>query len=197
LKKSLSIRERVFGPDQLGVCESLGNLSVLYESQGQYADAEPYRARCLDIREKTLGPDHPDVGQSLHEVARLYRKQDRHVEAERAYNRAVTAFGPNHPEVILAAITASEYEKAARALNLPVGDQEATAAAVRRTFFGRVTDLRWTRYRSNVSPSAGTVVIEGEATHGNDLWQPFAVQLVREGAEWKLRSISLLGLAWK
>jgi tetratricopeptide (TPR) repeat protein len=151
------------------------------------------------MREKTLGPDHPDVGQSLHELARLYRKLGRHAEAERAYNRAVAVLGPNHPEAILAAINATDYEKAARALNLgnPAADRDALAAAVRRTFLGQVTDLRWAGYRSSIGPAAGTIVIEGEATHGNALWQPFAAHMAREGDAWKLRSISLLGLAWK
>ncbi len=197
LKASLAARENALGPDRPGLCESLGDLAVLYESQGRYSDAEPWRARCLDIREKALGPDHPDVGQSLHELARLYRKLGRRDEAERSFAKAVVVLGPNHPEAVLAAINAGELEKAARALNLPVGDREATAAAVRRTFYGQVTDLRWTGYRSSIGPAAGTIVIEGEATHGNQLWQAFAAQMVRDGTEWKLRAISLLGLAWK
>jgi hypothetical protein len=44
---------------------------------------------------------------------------------------------------------------------------------------------------------AGTVDIEGEAIHGNALWQPFSVRMVREPGEWTLRSVSLGGLAYK
>ena len=119
-----------------------------------------------------------------------------HADATSVYNRAIAVLGSNHAEVIMAAINAGEYEKAARALNLgnmAAGDRDAHARAVRRTFFGQVTDLRWTSHRSNVGAATVAVTIEGEATHGNQLWQPFVVQMVREGVEWKLRSITVLG----
>jgi tetratricopeptide (TPR) repeat protein len=199
LKGALATREKVVGLEGVGVCQSLGQLAVLHETRGVYADAEPYRTRCLAILEKAVGRDRPDVGQSLHELARLYRKLGR-AEATPTYSRAMAVLGPNHPEAILAAINAGEYEKAARALGLGGLEglnSEGLAQRVRRTFFGQVTDLRWTGYRFSSSSSAASLEIEGEATHGNALWQPFAVQMVPEGSGWKLRAISILGLAWK
>ena len=56
-----------------------------------------------------------------------------------------------------------------------------------------MTDLCWTGSSGNET----VMMIEGEATHGNQLWQPFAVFMKRDRAEWTLRSIQLLGLAWK
>jgi tetratricopeptide (TPR) repeat protein len=210
LNSALAIREKISGPENAAVCQSLYHLAALYETQGRYADAEPYRRRCLDIRENALGADHPVVGQSLHELARLYRKQGR-AEATPLYSRATAVLGSNHPEAILAAINAGEYRKAARALGLggpEVGNSETLAQQrVRQTFFGQVTDLRWTGYshtdRTGFSSRGGQfratteLQIEGEAVHGNGLWQPFSVTMLPEGSEWKLRSIALLGLAWK
>jgi tetratricopeptide (TPR) repeat protein len=211
LRSALATREKVSGAENVDVCQSLGHLAVLYEAQGRYSDAEPYRKRCLITREKALSAEDPAVGQSLHELARLYRMQDR-AEAEPIYNRAIVVFGPNHPEAILAAISAGEYGKAARALGLgdaQAGNSEALSQRVRQTFFGQVKSLRWTGFSSNVIRRlrldglmnfqliAGTVDIEGEAIHGNALWQPFSVRMVREPGEWTLRSVSLGGLAYK
>jgi tetratricopeptide (TPR) repeat protein len=196
LQRSLTIRENGLGPDHLNVYLSVESLAVLYQSQRRYADAEPYLKRALDIREKAFGPDHPKVGQSLHEAARLYRVQGHAREAEPNFKRAVMILGSGHPEAILAAINAGKYDQAARAIgrqDLAGADRETIVRGVRQTFFGQVTDLHWTG-------SSGTdriMMIEGEATHGNQLWQPFAVFMKREGAEWTLRSINVLGIAWK
>jgi tetratricopeptide (TPR) repeat protein len=178
------------------VYPSLEGLAVLYQSQGRYTDAEPYLERSLDIHEKALGPHHPEVGQSLHELARFYRRQGRAREAKSSYDRAVAIFGTNHPEAIMTAINAGKYDEAARAIgrkDLAGADRETLARVVRGTFFGQVTDLRWTKSSSGEK----VMMIEGEATHGNQLWQPFAVFMVREDAEWTLRSINVSGLAWK
>jgi tetratricopeptide (TPR) repeat protein len=196
LKRSLTIRENGLGRDHLNVYLSVESLAVLYQSQRRYADAEPYLKRALDIREKAFGPDHPKVGQSLHEVARLYRMQGHTREAEPNFNRAVMILGSGHPEAILAAINTGEYDQAARAIgrqDLARKDRETIARGVRQTFFGQVTDLYWTGSSGNER----TMMIEGEATHGNQLWQRFAVFMKRESAEWTLRSIHTLGLAWK
>jgi tetratricopeptide (TPR) repeat protein len=196
LKRSLTIQENGSRPDHLNVYLSVERLAVLYQNQRRYADAEPYLKRALVIREKAFGPDHPKVGQSLHEVARLYRMQGHTREAGPNFNRAVMILGSGHPEAILAAINAGEYDQAARAIgrqDLAGKDRETIARGVRQTFFGQVTDLYWTGSSGNER----TIMIEGEATHGNQLWQPFAVFMKREGAEWTLRSIHTLGLAWK
>jgi tetratricopeptide (TPR) repeat protein len=200
LKKSLMTQEKALGPDDLQLCRGLTGFAVLYDNQGRYVDAEPYLSRCLNVRERALGAGHPDVGQSLHELARLYRTQGRGADAEPLYDRAIALLGPHHPEAVLAAIHAGEFEKAARALNL--GNRagttpDAAARAVRQTFFGQVTDLRWTSYRSIIGPTTGALTIEGEAVHGNGLWQPFSVQMLRDGGEWTMGTITLRGLAWK
>ncbi len=199
LRKSLVSREQTSGPHQDDICQSLDKLAALHQSQDRFNDAEPEIKRCLAARERMLGPNHPDVGQSLHELARLYRSEGRRTEAEPIYRRGVALLGANHPEAILAAIRAGEYDKAAGAMRLNIrgDDREALIGAVRKTFFGQVTDLRWSGYRSNIVGASGSLTIEGEATHGNGLWQPFAVQMMRENGEWKLGEMALLGLAWR
>jgi tetratricopeptide (TPR) repeat protein len=195
LKSTLTSREKLSGPGSPELCESLDALAMLYQSQSRYDEAEAAIQRCLAAREKILGPDHPQVGQSLHQIARLYRERDRGTDAMPIFERALALLGPNHPEAILTAIAAGEFDKAARSLGIrnPPGDSAALAGAVRRTFLGQVTALRWTGSRMD----AGALFVDGEVVHGNGLWQPFSARMTKENGEWKLVSILLLGLAWK
>ena len=99
---------------------------------------------------------------------------------------------------LVAAIRTGDFEAAANTLGLAyrAGPQVAESA-VRKTFFGQVTDLRWTSYRSEPAGATRRVVLEGEAVHGNDLWQTFAVEMSRDGDEWKLGGIRISGPVWK
>ena len=46
-KRSLTIREKVLGPDHPDVAVSLNSLAQLYHAEGHYADAEPLYKRSL------------------------------------------------------------------------------------------------------------------------------------------------------
>jgi tetratricopeptide (TPR) repeat protein len=70
------------------VATSLNNLAALYDTQGDYAKAEPLYKRSLAIREKALGPDHPNVATSLENMAVLYRATKRDKEAQELEKRA-------------------------------------------------------------------------------------------------------------
>ena len=70
------------------VAISLNGLALLYESQGQYAVAEPLYKRALAIDEEAYGPDHPGVATSLNNLARLYRDTKRDKKAEELEKRA-------------------------------------------------------------------------------------------------------------
>ena len=67
---------------------SLNNLALLYDNQGQYAEAEPLYQRSLAILEKALGPEHPDVATSRENYAILLRKTGRSAEADGREERA-------------------------------------------------------------------------------------------------------------
>ena len=103
LEHTLSLREKILGPEHSDVATSLNNLAALYYAQGRYADAEPLYQRALAIREKVFGPEHPDVATSLNNLAMLYRAQGRYAEAEPLYQRALAIWekvlGPEHPDV--------------------------------------------------------------------------------------------------
>lgn len=63
-----------------------------YETQGEYAQAEPLYKRALAISEKALSPNLPFVVSILKNRAKLYRKTDRETEAE-AIEKRVAAIG--------------------------------------------------------------------------------------------------------
>ncbi len=67
---------------------SLNNLALFYNSQGQYAQAEPLFKRSLAIMEEAFGPDHPDVAASLENMAALYLKTGREKAAKELDHRA-------------------------------------------------------------------------------------------------------------
>jgi len=69
-KKALEVAETSVGVDHPDVATSLNNLAGLYDTQGQYASAEPLYKRSLAIKEKALGPDHPSMAASLNNLPR-------------------------------------------------------------------------------------------------------------------------------
>ena len=79
----------------------IGPLSMLYQDQGQYEQAEPLLKRALAISEQQLGPDHPNMASSLNNLAALYQDQGKYELAEPLYLRALSIYeqqlGPEHP----------------------------------------------------------------------------------------------------
>ena len=92
-KKALEVAEQAVGPEHPAVATSLNNLAILYDQQGQYAQAEPLYKRALAVWEKTLGPTHPEVATSLNNLAEFYRTQGQYAQAEPLYKRALTIEG--------------------------------------------------------------------------------------------------------
>jgi Tetratricopeptide repeat len=115
-KQSLTIREKVLGPDNPDVAAALNNLAFLYQEQGRYAEAGPLYNRALVIKEKALGRDHPDVATSLNNLGVLYVVQGRYSDAQSYFKRALAirekAFGSDHPDVALTQNNLAELYRA-------------------------------------------------------------------------------------
>src|SRR5262245_19503520 len=199
LRRALEMREQIFGKDDPDICQSLLNLAVLYEAQSRLSDVESLLMRSINIREHAFGAQHPAVGQTLHDLAKLYKQQGRVDEARSSNERAIAIFGPAHPAAIMMLIQDGEYEKAAQLhglTNLPAGDRAAAEKAMGRTFFGQVDNLRWTAFRMDRDNDPQLIVLQGEATHRNDIWQLFEVDMVPADGGWKMRGLRVLPLAW-
>ena len=103
---SLNLREKILGPDDLTVAQSLFGLGLYRRNAGDIPGAEESYLRALAIREKALGPNHPDVALVLHNLGYLYyydvRDYDR---AGSLYQRSLAikekAFGADHPLVAM------------------------------------------------------------------------------------------------
>ncbi|WP_085960673.1 tetratricopeptide repeat protein [Cylindrospermum stagnale] len=78
-------------------------LGRLYEGQGAYQQALPWREQCLSIARKRLGESHPSVASSLNNLAGLYKSQGRYSEAEPLYIQALELskrlLGESHPDI--------------------------------------------------------------------------------------------------
>ncbi len=100
-RRTLTIREKFWGPGHPGLSTSLYNLALFSKILGRYGEAEKLYRRTLAIEEKTLGPGHPDVAKTLNNMASLYRAQGRIQEAEPLLQRALAIcrkkLGPRHP----------------------------------------------------------------------------------------------------
>jgi CHAT domain-containing protein/Tfp pilus assembly protein PilF len=92
LERALEIREKVLGPDDLLVAETLGALASAFEAAGDYASAEPLRLRALRIMEKALGPEHPRVARALTALGAFYREVGDELKAEEMYRRSLAIF---------------------------------------------------------------------------------------------------------
>jgi CHAT domain-containing protein/tetratricopeptide (TPR) repeat protein len=101
----LKIRETQLGKNHLDVAVSLNNLAAFYESQGQYALAEPLYRRSLQIRTSKLGKDHPAVATVLGNLAVTSWEMGHYAQVGPLYERSLrieeAALGKDHPAVAL------------------------------------------------------------------------------------------------
>ena len=101
-KRAIAIDEKSLPPDHPALASHLSNLANLYNSQGNYSEAEPLFKRAIAIAEKSLPPDHPNLARDLGNLALLYYNQGNYTEAELLYLRVleirVQKLGTEHPE---------------------------------------------------------------------------------------------------
>ena len=60
-RRSLAIREQLFGREHPDVANSLKSLGNVYQREGRSAEALPLYERSLTIIEKSLGPERPQA----------------------------------------------------------------------------------------------------------------------------------------
>jgi CHAT domain-containing protein len=87
LIQALAIQES--RPGTPGIVETLDALSLLYERQAMFGEAEPYLKRALSIRSSFLGSDHPDVVENLSALGFVYFKLSETDRAIEQYENAV------------------------------------------------------------------------------------------------------------
>jgi len=103
--RTLAIREKVLGPENLEVAQTLNLLGVIYQDEDKYTQAEPLLLRALTIREKILGQEDPKVAESLNDLGTNYASEGKILEAESLLQQAVAirekALGLEHLETAI------------------------------------------------------------------------------------------------
>ena len=88
LAEALAVRERLHGPEDLEIAETLVHLGAVAHLSGK-GDAVPLFNRALAIREKLLGREHPDVADVLNKLGAVLAAGGRFDEAEAALRRSL------------------------------------------------------------------------------------------------------------
>jgi CHAT domain-containing protein/tetratricopeptide (TPR) repeat protein len=101
-QEALAIRKEVLGEKHPDYATSLNNLGGLYESQRNYAKAEPLVRQALEIRKEVLGEEHPHFAQILNNLGSLYNTQGNYAQAEPLVRQALeirkALLGEKHPD---------------------------------------------------------------------------------------------------
>src|SRR5262249_5868098 len=101
---ALSIRERVLGPDDPAVAETLQALADVEYQLEDFTRSQALFERAIAIREKTLPTDDPALAEALRGLAGAYHMQGQYSKATALYERSLgmeeRALGPDHPEVL-------------------------------------------------------------------------------------------------
>ena len=101
LEQAVALREKLDGPNQLGVTGGLLDLAGVARRQGSFAQSESLYTRALKIREAALGPNDSAVATVLSGLGGLYFTQGKYAKAESVLTRAIAvrehALGSNAP----------------------------------------------------------------------------------------------------
>jgi tetratricopeptide (TPR) repeat protein len=116
-RRSLAIREKALGGDNLDLASSLSSLAELdligEDFLSKTAESESLYKRSLAIRENLLGPNHPDVATSLSDLAEVYQREGKGAAAEPLYGRALqireASLSPDSAEVTESINTLATY----------------------------------------------------------------------------------------
>lgn len=91
--QSLALREKLAGPNDPEVAESLIGLGLVYASRRQFDKAIAAHKRALAIDEEQLGASHPIVAIDLRNLASDYKGAGKLAEYEKLVKRAIAIDG--------------------------------------------------------------------------------------------------------
>ena len=89
LQQSLSLRQRLHGPSDLAVAESLLALALLDQDRGEFASAEAGQRRALDILRARLGGEDSRVADALSDLSATLISLAKYPEAESVLRHAL------------------------------------------------------------------------------------------------------------
>ena len=89
LRRALAIREKVHGPDDRTIAETLHDIGINRLTVHRYGDAERAYRRAIAMMEKLAGEDSVDVVEPLNDLGWLFLASDREKDAIPLYQRAL------------------------------------------------------------------------------------------------------------
>jgi eukaryotic-like serine/threonine-protein kinase len=88
MRESLSLKQRVLGPDHPDVGVSAGNLAIAQVELGQHEEALEHIEQSVRLLERGLGGEHPELAVQLANHGEIMNAVGRHVEARQSFERA-------------------------------------------------------------------------------------------------------------
>jgi tetratricopeptide (TPR) repeat protein len=73
--------EKTFGEDHPTTLDTVNNITMVFDNQGEYIKALEWYQRALDGKEKTLGRDHPSTLATVNNMAIVFNKQGEYIKA--------------------------------------------------------------------------------------------------------------------
>ncbi len=89
LRRTLTLREKLFGPSDPRTIDTLMTLAVLLQKEGRPADARPLCQRAVALQGNTQGSDSPALVDALSCAGSTYLAQDNFAGAEEPFRRAI------------------------------------------------------------------------------------------------------------
>ena len=105
LERSVDIRRRVLGPENLDTLRAMNDLARTLDHEGHYAEAETLVRQTLGVQRRVLGTEHPDTVWSISNLGISLTREGRYAEAEtllrEAFNTRRRVLGPEHPQTLV------------------------------------------------------------------------------------------------
>lgn len=103
-KKSLALRERIYGPESPEVARSLNNIGNIMSDLNKHEEALEYHINALKIKESTLGKFHRSTAISYNNIGAEYANLNNYSDAIKSRKTAIEIYekilGEKHPETI-------------------------------------------------------------------------------------------------
>jgi non-specific serine/threonine protein kinase/serine/threonine-protein kinase len=104
LRRSVEIRRRLSGEENLDTLASLHGLASSLERLGRYEEAEKLYAEVVERRRRLLGEDHPDTLLASNNLSVVYERRGDYAKAGELYRQVLEArrrvLGPDHPDTL-------------------------------------------------------------------------------------------------
>ncbi len=88
-QKEKDLIKEISGVDDPGYAKALNNLSVIYQLQGKYKEAEKILIETLKIKRNQKEIDYLSLGKTLNNLGQLYQEQGKYESAEPLYLEAL------------------------------------------------------------------------------------------------------------